>query len=79
MLEGCVLAGVRLDFHEFHPDLQGRIGEDADEVGFRRNLQWHQVEHSQAERTNLLTVRPFVAHREDVLLFQFIDGRKLIG
>ena len=41
MLYGCVLGGMALDLQQIHFDLQGRVGEQTDEVGLRCDFKGH--------------------------------------
>ena len=79
VLDGRILARVGLHLHEMDVQLQGSVGQETDEVRLRCNLQRHQVEYDNPERTDILAVGTFVAQHEDILVLQEVYGRKPIG
>ena len=56
-----------LDLHEVNLELQRCVREESDEVRLRRDFEGHEVEYGDAEGTDVLRVRTFVAQHEDVL------------
>ena len=54
VLDRRMFRGMSLDLHKFQFDLQGRIAEQSYEIGFRCNLQRHQIEYDHTQRTNIL-------------------------
>ena len=54
MLDRSMFRGMSLDLHKLQLNLQRRIAEQSYEIGFRCNLQRHQIEHDHTQRTNIL-------------------------
>ena len=75
VLDGRILGGVALEFHKTYLQLQGRIGEQPHQVGLRGNLERHEVEDDDAQRTDVLRVGARVVHHEDILLLEQFNGR----
>ena len=79
VLYGRILRGVAFQLHKRDVKLQGRIRQQSYEVGFGRNLQRHQVQDDNLQRTDVLRVGAGVIHHEDVLLLQDIYRGKSVG
>ena len=79
VFDGRVLGGVALQFHKTDFELQGSVRQEPYQICFRRNLQRHQVEDDNLQRTDILHVSTGIVHHEDVLMFQQLNGRKSIG
>ena len=79
VLHRRVLRGVALDLHQRQFDLKRRVGKQTNQVGFRSNLQGHQVQYGNAQRTNILRSRPEVIHHEYILFLQQIYCRQCFG
>ena len=73
-----VLRGVALQLHKAHLYLQRRVGEQADEVGLGGNLNRHQVEDDDFQRTDVLCARARRVDNEDILFLQQINGGQFI-
>ena len=54
VLYRCILRGMTLEFHESHFDLKRRIREETYQVCLGGNLDRHQVEDHNLQRTNVL-------------------------
>ena len=76
VLHRRVLAGVAPNLHKLDFHLQRRVRQDADKVRLRRNLDRHEVQNRQPQRTDILSVRPRRIHHKDILAFQQFDGRQ---
>ena len=76
VLDGRVLARMRLDLHEVYFELQRAVGEQADEVCLGRYLQRHEVEDSDSQRPNVLSIGTLVAQHKDVLISEELYGRQ---
>ena len=76
VFDGRVLACVCLDLHQVYFKLKGAVGEQPDEVGLCGDFQRHEVEDGNAQRTDILSVSPFVTKDENVLFSEEFDGRQ---
>ena len=78
MFDRGILRRMTLQFHEGDIHLQGCIRQQTDQVRLCRNLQGHQVEDDNLQRTNILRMRPAVIHNEDILVFEDINRRQSV-
>ena len=78
VLNGRILGSVPLHLHESDFNLQRRIGKQANQVCFSRNLQRHQIQDNDAQRTYVLRGSPRIVYDKDIFLFQQLNGGKLI-
>ena len=62
-----------------HVDLNGRIGQQAGDLGLGGDLGRHEVQDEDLQRTDVLGERPFPVHDEDVFLVEGIVGGKSLG
>ena len=58
VLNGSILGSMALQFHETDLNLQGRIGEQTDQVGLRGYFNGHQIQHDNLQRTDILSAGP---------------------
>ena len=78
MLYRCILWSMTLQLHEVNLQLQRRIGEQSHQISFCRDLKWHQVEHTNLQRSDFLTVGTTLIHHENILMLQQLNGWKFI-
>ena len=74
VFDGRILRCVAFKAHEHDFELQRSIGEQSQQVGLCGNLQRHEVEDDDAQRTDILCGGTRVVHHEDILLFEQVDG-----
>ena len=79
MLYRRILGRMTLQFHKTDLQLKGGIGEQTDEVCLCCDLQRHQVQDDNPQRTDILCGSSGIIHDEDILILQNIYRRKLIG
>ena len=78
VFDRCVFAGVSFDLHEVYLELQRCVREESDEVRLSRYFQWHEVEDSDSQGSDVLRIRSFVAQHEDVFLSEKLDCRQSV-
>lgn len=70
---------MRDGLQEVDLNLQGRIRELAQDLGFRFDFQGHQIQDKHAQGTNILMDGAVLGHNKDVLAFQNLCCRQGIG
>ena len=61
--------------HEVDFNLQRRVAQQSDQIGLSSDLQWHEIENHDLQRTNHLRMGAAFVHDEDILMLQNINGR----
>ena len=79
VLDRRILRRMTTELHKADLQLEGGIRQQTDKVGLCRNLQRHQVENGNLQRTDVLRMGAGIIHHEDVLLLQQVYGRKPVG
>ena len=74
-VSGAVAGGLE----QLHLDLEGGVGQLAQDLGLGDNLGGHQVEDQNVQRTDVLVQGPVLGHDEDVFSLQHRTGRQGIG
>ena len=75
VLDGRVLRCVAAQLHEVDLNLQRRVAQQSDQIGLSSDLQWHEIENHDLQRTNHLRMGAAFVHDEDILMLQNINGR----
>ena len=78
VLNRRILGSMTLELHEIHLQLQRGVGEQTHQVGLGGNLKWHEIEYTDFQRSDFLTVRTALIHHEDILMLQQFDCWQLI-
>ena len=71
------LMGARMN--ELHFDLQGGIPEKSGKLRFRFDLFWHKIENEYTQRTDILRDGAGFRHDENILVFQRLNRRQIVG
>ena len=79
MLYWGILGGMAAQFHQLELNLQRRVGEQTYQVCLCGNLDGHQVEHHNSQRTDVLTGGAAGIHDKDILPFENLYRRQFIG
>ena len=79
VLLGGVLGHVALGADELQLHLEGRVGQQAAELGLRGDLGGHQVQQQDPQGPDVLGGGPGLRHDEDVFLLQGPGGGQLVG
>jgi hypothetical protein len=66
-----------MEKRDFH--LQGRVGEQSQELGLGRDLGRHQIQDRDTQRTDILMLRAVFIHDKDILALEGRTGRKSSG
>ena len=70
---------VGLGLDEVDLDLDGRVGQTAQNLRLGHDFQWHQVKNGNAKRTNALRGRAVFGHDENVFALKNGTRRQAIG
>jgi hypothetical protein len=65
-------------FHETDVKLQRGVGKQAYQVGLRGNLQWHEVQNNNTQRSYVLGMSPRIGHHENILILENVYGWKTV-
>ena len=79
VLLGGVPGDVAAGSNQLQLHLQGRVGQQAAELGLRGDFCGHQVQQQNSQRPDVLGDGPPLRHDKDVLLFQRPCRRQLVG
>ena len=79
VLHRGVLGSMAAQLHQLELNLQRRVGEQTYQVRLSSNLDGHQVEHHNSQRTDVLTGGAAGIHDKDILPFQDLYRRQFIG
>ena len=79
VLAGGVFGNVTAHLQQFNIALDGRVAEQAQQLGFGLNLFRHQVEDGDVQRTNILAVSALLIHDKDVFFLKNSRGRQCGG
>ena len=71
------MIGLGLD--EVDLDLNGRVGQAAQDLRLGHDLERHQIENGDAERTNTLGRRAVFGHNEDIFALENRTRRQAVG
>ena len=71
------MIGLGLD--EVDLDLNGRVGQTAQDLRLGHDLERHQIENGDAERTNALGRRAVFGHNKDVFALENRTRRQAVG
>ena len=74
-----VLGGVALGLEQMYIDLEGRIGQLAQQLGLGDDLGGHQVEDEQAQGADVLVQGAALRHDKDVFALQHTGGGERVG
>lgn len=83
-VEGGEMVGVRIlgdvaqGVEQFHLDLEGGVGQLAQQLGLRDDLSGHQVEDQQVQWADVLVHGPVFRHHKDILALQRRSGRERV-
>ena len=75
MFDGRILRRMAAEFHETDFQLQRCIRQQTYQVGLCRNLQRHEVQDGNLQRTDVLIMGTRIVHHKDVLMLQQFYGR----
>ena len=74
-----VFGMIGLGLDEVDLDLNGRVGQTAQNLRLGHDLERHQIENGDAERTNALGRRAVFGHNEDVFALENRTRRQAVG
>ena len=72
-----VLADMAGHVQKFHVHLKRRIAEQPQELTFRHNFFRHEIEHKNAQRTDILMYCTICVHHKNIFLRQRLKRRQL--
>ena len=78
VLDGRILRRMAAQLHERQLNLERCVRQQTHEVGLCGDFQRHQVEHHDAQRTDVLPARTRMVENEDVLFLQQFDSRQSV-
>ena len=65
--------------HQLQMNLQGGIAQDPAQLGLGDDLRGHQVQQHNFQRADMLGLGPGLLHDENVLVFQGLRRREIVG
>ena len=79
MFDGRILRCMALQLHKADFQLQGRVGKQTNQIRLCGNLQRHQIQNHDSQRTDILRMSAGIVHHKYVFLLQQVNGRQSVG
>ena len=74
-----VLRLVAQSVQQLHLDLEGRVGQLAEQLGLRDDFGGHQIQNDQVQRAHILVDGAILRHNEDVFAIENRTRRQAVG